>query len=75
MNFESYSEIAASKSDNILEEILESLSNNDILTLHVVLTSSRNRFSKSKRKEFISLSIKSISSYSTRLISIFDKFS
>lgn len=74
MNFESYLEIAISKSDNISRKILESLSDNDILALHIVLTSSRNRFSKSKKKEFISLLVKSMSSYSIELISTFDKF-
>jgi len=74
MDSESRPEIAALKSGGISGKESEPLSDDDTSALPDVPTSSRNSFSGSgsKRKRFISLPVKPVSSYSAGLVPIFD---
>ncbi len=75
MNSESHKKNAILLTSSILKKISRSLSDNVNSATAVASTLSEKPFAESKRKRVIDLFIKSVSSYSAKLISVFDKSS
>jgi len=75
MNSESHKKNAILLTSSILKKISRSLSDNVNSATAVASTLSEKTFAESKRKRVIDLFIKSVSSYSAKLISVFDKSS